>query len=229
MNREQAISKLADLIAKIHRDHPVRVGIDGVDCAGKTMLADEVTKSLKLRDRKVIRGSIDDFHNPRMVRHRKGRFSPIGYYYDSFNLDALVSCLLIPLGPNGDRKYKTAFFDYATDRPLNNVLQTAEEASILIFDGIFLLREELASYWDFTVFVEASPRVTIGRALLRDRHLFDNSQRIREVYYKRYIPGQKLYLEQVRPSERANVVFRNDDISAPHLTIRTVPSKRDAR
>jgi uridine kinase len=229
MNREQAISKLADLIAEIHRDHPVRVGIDGVDCAGKTMLANEIKQFLDTHSRKVIRASIDGFHNTRVVRHGRGRFSPIGYYHDSFDLNALISCLLLPLGPGGDRKYKTAFFDYATDRPLNNVLQTAEEASILIFDGIFLLREELASYWDFTVFVEASPRVTIGRALLRDRHLFDNSQRIREVYYKRYIPGQKLYLEQVRPSERANVVFRNDDISAPHLTIRTVPSKRDAR
>jgi len=30
MSRSQLISELADMIAKIHLDHPVRIGIDGV-------------------------------------------------------------------------------------------------------------------------------------------------------------------------------------------------------
>jgi uridine kinase len=39
--REAALGRLADFVAEIVRPHVVRVAIDGVDAAGKTMLADQ--------------------------------------------------------------------------------------------------------------------------------------------------------------------------------------------
>ena len=45
MARTQVIDKLANMIAEIRLAHPVRVGIDGVDCAGKTKLAEELIKA----------------------------------------------------------------------------------------------------------------------------------------------------------------------------------------
>ena len=65
MNREKRVSHFAEMIAAIQRDHPVRVGIDGVDASGKTVLADELIKPLRDRRRSVIRVSMDGFHNPR--------------------------------------------------------------------------------------------------------------------------------------------------------------------
>jgi hypothetical protein len=35
MSRSKVISELADMIAEIHLDHPVRLGIDGVDASVK--------------------------------------------------------------------------------------------------------------------------------------------------------------------------------------------------
>ena len=102
MKRNDAISQLVDLIAAVRLEHPVRVGIDGVDCSGKTMLADELIEPLQARGREVIRASVDGFHNPREMRHRQGRGSPRGYYEDSFDLDAVRSCILLPRGPGGD-------------------------------------------------------------------------------------------------------------------------------
>jgi pantothenate kinase len=93
MKRREAIFQVAELIAAIHLDHPVRVGIDGVDCEGKTMLADELVKPLQARGREVIRASIDGFHNPREIRHRQGRSSPRGYYEDSFDADNQTNSL----------------------------------------------------------------------------------------------------------------------------------------
>jgi len=83
MKRTDAISQLAGLIAAVRLERPVRVGIDGVDCSGKTMLADELIEPLQSHDREVIRASIDGFHNAREMRHRQGRGSPRGYYEDS--------------------------------------------------------------------------------------------------------------------------------------------------
>ncbi len=38
MTRTNAILDLVNIIDGIHLNHPVRVGIDGVDASGKTML-----------------------------------------------------------------------------------------------------------------------------------------------------------------------------------------------
>jgi uridine kinase len=219
LKRQHAIAHLADTIAGIRLDHPVRVGIDGVDCAGKTVLADELVDPLCSRGRHVIRASVDGFHNPREVRHRRGRGSPDGYYEDSFDHGAILSCVLLPLGPDGDLRYKPAVFDFRTDSPVDVPWRAAPRDAILIFDGIFLHRPELLPYWDFSVFVEAGFDATIRRAFRRDRDLFKTRDKTREIYEERYIPGQKLYLSTHRPFERADVVMDNNDVRHPALTV----------
>ena len=76
--RLQILEQLAGLIVAIGRPHPVRVAIDGVDAAGKTMLADELTPLIEARGRPAIRASADGFHNPRVIRYRRGADSPEG-------------------------------------------------------------------------------------------------------------------------------------------------------
>lgn len=220
MRRSQAIGELANLIAEIHPGHPVRVGIDGVDCSGKTMLADELFKPLMSSGREVIRASIDGFHNPRAIRYRQGRDSSRGYYEDSFDLDAVLTCILLPLGPGGNREYKVGQFDFRTDTPAIFSRQVASSDAVLIFEGIFLHRPVFFPNWDFTVFVDTSFDVTIQRAFKRDQYLFETKEKIREIYQQRYIPGQKIYLAKHKPLEKANVVFKNDDIEHPELIVK---------
>jgi hypothetical protein len=47
--------------------------------------------------RSVIRASVDGFHNPRAVRYEGGRYSPEGYFENSYNYAALKQCFLDPL------------------------------------------------------------------------------------------------------------------------------------
>lgn len=101
MERRELIQDLASRITSIDRNHPVRVAIDGPDAAGKTILADELAAFVRGLGRSVIRGSIDGFHNPSIVRRRRGSLSPEGYFHDSFDYPALVKNLLRPLGPGG--------------------------------------------------------------------------------------------------------------------------------
>ena len=115
MMRLQLLKELSDRILRLVRPHPIRVAINGVDCAGKTTLADELVAPLENRGIPTIRASIDRFHNPRAYRYRRGRESPEGYYYDSFDYNAVKSFLLDPLGPNGDLNYRPAMFDGRTD------------------------------------------------------------------------------------------------------------------
>ncbi len=108
MGRTRLLQDLASRIDLVKPGHPVRAAIDGVDAAGKTILADELAEHLTALGRSVIRASIDGFHLPAPVRHRLGSLSPEGYYLDSFAYDSLIDKLLQPLGPGGDGRYQTS-------------------------------------------------------------------------------------------------------------------------
>ncbi|MGD8979052.1 MAG: uridine kinase [candidate division WOR-3 bacterium] len=202
---------------RVKRLHPIRVAIDGIDNAGKTTLAAELGKELDKQDRSIIHASIDGFHRPRNERYKRGALSPDGYFYDSFDLDALQKNLLEPLGPSGDLQYTKAVFDFRTDQRVSMVLQQAPSDAILLFDGVFLLRPELNARWDFRIYVYISFETSMQRALLRDAELFGSIDETRKRYVERYIPGQKLYLKTVDPESKADIVIDNNDPMNPFI------------
>jgi uridine kinase len=183
--RLEAIRKLAEIISGLEYTRPLRVAIDGVDAAGKTTLAAELAPVIADFGRSVIRASIDGFHNPRDVRYRQGTDSPQGYYQDSFNTRAILRELLIPLGPDGDRKYRQSVFDYRSDEPIVAPQSAAPEDAILLFDGIFLMRPAIVTHWDYRIFVDISFGEAIRRGVERDcRQLEDASREGIKAKYK---------------------------------------------
>jgi uridine kinase len=217
LTRDSLLVELADAVGATARSHPVRVAIDGVGASGKTVLADELADSLSGLGRPVIRASIDGFHRPRHQRYERGSTSPEGYLDDSFDYDAVRSCLLAPLGPGGSLRYRTAVFDFRAESPVDSPERIADRNAVLLFDGVFVLRDELREFWDFSIFVDAGFDVTLARALERDLLLFGSERAVRERYESRYIPGERLYLERCRPRERADAVVRNDKPANPAL------------
>jgi uridine kinase len=208
---------LAERITSVSRSHPVRVAIDGVDGVGKTTLANELVQPILNRGRAVIRSSIDGFHNPRATRYQLGRSSPEGYFRDSFNYTALTTNLLSPLGPGGSRRYYPAVFDYRTDSAVSMRCETAPSDAVLLFDGVFLLRPELMPYWDVTVFIDAPFNVTVARMAQRDGR---SSPDVDAVENRRYVEGQKLYLQTCDPRSAAMLIFNNEDLASPELSFR---------
>ena len=215
MTRSACLERLAAAIVAVRVDHPTRVAIDGVDAAGKTTLADELIAPLSATGRQIIRASVDGFHRPRAVRYRRGTDSAEGYFLDSFDYAALQKELLDPLGPAGTRWFRSAVFDYRSDQPVNGPPRAAAIDAILLFDGVFLQRPELADAWDFRIWVEAPFAITVPRAVRRDAGRDDGL--VRAMYERRYVPGQILYLTQCAPREAANVIVDNADFDRPDL------------
>ena len=220
LDRAGLLVRLACLIDSVDIARPLRVAIDGPDAAGKTTLADELAVVLRDGGREVIRASVDGFHRPRAERYRQGRDSPAGYYEDTFDYTALRTSLLDPFGPDGSREYRTAVFDFRADKPLVEPLARASERSILLVDGVFLLRPDLCDAWDFTLFVSASFEETLRRAITRDLELCGTADEVKRRYRNRYIPGQELYFARARPDQTADAVVLNDDVAAPVLVVR---------
>ena len=213
MERFLLIEMLSERIVGVTRPHPVRIAIDGVDGVGKTMLADELADAVRTKGRPVIRASIDGFHNPRIVRYRLGRNSPEGYFQDSFNYEALMTLLLSPLGPCGTRLYRRSVFNYRTDSEMSTPFETADQNAILLFDGIFLHRPELLSYWDLSIFLDAPFEVTIPRAAGRD----GSSPEVDAPENRRYVEGQQLYLRTCEPKRAATIAINNENLASPEV------------
>lgn len=141
--RQRALCELVGAILAVPRPHPVRVGVDGPDAAGKTTLAHELAEHLRASGRPVVRAGVDGFHRPRADRYRRGRDSAIGCYEDTYDNGALRRVLLEPLGPGGDRRYRTEVFDHTTDTPVSATVRLAPTDAVLLVDGVFLQRPEL--------------------------------------------------------------------------------------
>ena len=129
----------------------------------------------------------------------------------------LRAVLLDPLGPAGDRRYRSAVFDFRLDAPISQRHDIAPPDAALLVDGVFLLRTELADVWDFTIFVEIPFDEAVRRAWQRDVDLFGSAAAVRERYERRYLPAQAHYLATMRPQERADVVLVNTDPAHPDL------------
>jgi uridine kinase len=221
VDRPTLLAALSARILALELPHPARVAIDGVDTAGKTRLADELAAEVVGRGRAVLRATIDRFHNPRALRYRLGHDSPRGCYLDTFDLPALRQKLLDPLGPGGSRRVQTEHFDLHADRPVDSPSVLVALDTILLFDGVFLQRPELAGAWDLVLFVRVNFETVLARAVQRDAVLLGGPAAVEERYRKRYIPAQRFYLTRCRPEDRADFVIVNDDPDHPGLVVPT--------
>jgi uridine kinase len=137
--RTETLAELAVLILSVDRPHPVRVAIDGCSAAGKTALADELAKVLGGRtDRTIIRVGIDYFKRAHELRTAYPPDSPESYYLDSWDNAAIRDRLLIPLGVNGHRRYRTEVMDLQARTALNAPAEVAADDAVLLADGAFL-------------------------------------------------------------------------------------------
>jgi uridine kinase len=189
IGREATIGQLAQLILALERSSPVRVAIDARTASGKTTFANELAAVVAHRNREVIRTSVDGFHRPKSERYVRGRYSPEGYYFDARDLDAIRALLLDPLGPGGDRRFRTVSFDLERDVPTEQTPLTASADSVLIVDGTFLQRPELVDGWDVTVFLQTSETVAERRGLRRDAERLGGVDIANRLYAERYRPA----------------------------------------
>lgn len=191
----------------------VLVGVDGVDGAGKTTFADALATRIARDGRPVVRIGIDDFHRPRAERYRQGRDSPDGFYEDSYDYARFLRDVLVPLGLGGDRRYRPVAHELSSDRYLDPPVRIAPPGAVVVVDGIFLQRPELADSWRLTVFLDVPFTETARRMAGRDGSSPDPD----DPGLRRYVLGQRRYLREVRPRERADVLIDNTDVTRPRL------------
>jgi uridine kinase len=202
--RTELLAAVADRVPTGRR---ARVGVDGRDGAGKTVFAGELAAVLTARGRGVVRASVDGFHRPRADRYRRGRESAVGYWLDAFDYGRMTGALLDPFG-HGE-PVRTAVHDVRTDAALDLPTVPVGRDDVLIVDGVFVHRDELAPYWDFSLYLYVDLAVSLVRMSVRDGPPIGTAQR--------YTGAHRLYLDACDPLRRASVVVDNTDLGTPRM------------
>jgi uridine kinase len=214
------VDSVAAIICASPLPHPVRVAVDGISAAGKSTFAAELTDALAARRRPTVHLTLDGYHHPRDHRYRRGRHSAVGYYDDAFDFAAFARHVLVPLGPGGDRRYRMRVHDLESDEQVDEPALEAPVDAVVVVDGSFLQRPELAPHWDWRIFVNTSPAVARARGLRRDAAALGGRRKAETLYDTRYHAAADLYRRAVSPEEHADLVLDNDDLAHPVLVVR---------
>ncbi|KJQ56050.1 AAA family ATPase [Microbacterium sp. SA39] len=184
------------------------VGIDGVDGSGKTTLADELAALMP----SSTRVSIDGYHHVRERRYRRGRSSPEGFWLDSYDYERFRREVIDPFR-RGHGTYLPVGHDVDSDELLTGPRRAVPRGNILLVDGIFLHRPELVDVWDLSIFLDVPFAESVRRMSVRDGLPPDPDA----VENARYVGGQKQYLAECRPAERATILVDYEDLDRPSI------------
>jgi len=180
----------------------LRLGVDGPVAADAHALADDIAAELVGRAVPVARVCADDFLRARSLRLEHGPDDPDAFAECWYDLAALRREVLDPMDPGGTaRTWLPRLRDPGTDRPYRDARQGAVPATVVVLDGRFLARWEIADAVDVRVHLEVSPAARARRVPADER--------------ARLLPVWEQYLQWFDPAASAAVVVRHDRPSHP--------------
>lgn len=210
-SRSAVLAQLWDEIEGLRPDDRILVALDGFDGAGKSHLSRELAEHARLRARRpIVCVSIDGFHRPKVDRIAAGT-GPEGFYSGSYRYDAFRACVVDALRAHGS--ITPAVWNVGRDEPVDPVRIAVPPTGVVLVDGIFLQRPELAAVWDATVWVHAPFEVSVPRGNARFPGNHDADPEAPS--HRRYVGGQRMYLAEARPQERATWVWDNTVLDRP--------------
>ena len=189
----------------------VLIGIDGIGASGKSTFAAAVARSVP--DRPVLLLHLDDFFSPTRIRHRRGRHSAEGFWLDSYDYDTLIAWALEPLRTGGDGRYRPGCYDRGTGERATPDWRQAPADALVLVEGTFAHRAELACWWDFSVFLDIPLTLSTERMAGRGQLSGEDA----DALVRRYQDAQRLYFAADRPWRRAGLVIDNSAPDFPRI------------
>lgn len=214
--RADLIARVAARVASLGAERR-RVAVDGLTAAGKTSFGHELAVVLADEGQVVLRASLDDFKRPWSEAHLYDRLTAEGYYRNAFDIDAIHQRLLGPAGPGGSGEVTLCSIDPITQIDHSSTTVAMPDDGVLIVDGMFALRPELVEHWDLRIGLSIDPELSIRRGVDRDATAEGGREQAEALHRERYLAADMIYIAEVDPRARADVVIDNSDFNSPAL------------
>jgi hypothetical protein len=201
---EAAVS-LSLAAASADRPYGVRLGVDGALPGDTGAVADAVAAAVAQAGRPVGRVRREDFLRPRSVRLELGASDPRAGWERWYDDGGLRREVLDPLGAGGSMQWLPVLWDAERDRSARADRLDAAPGAVVLVDGPYLLRWELADAFDLVVHLAVSPAALARRCDHAD--------------LARVSGSWQQYVEETAPAERAAYVVRLEDPRHPALVL----------
>ncbi len=215
--RRELLGLLAERIVALGSGR-LRIAVDGYTASGKTSFAHELAAEVRSHGRPTLRASFDDFKKPWRDAREKGydRITGDGYYRNAPDFESATALLLEPAGPTGSGTVVLCGHDPLTGVDHRDVTVQAPPDSVLIVDSVFAMRPEYNSYWDLRIWVDVAPELSLARGIDRDAAAEGRAEAER-LHRDRYHASELIYIDEVDPVAKADVVIDNTNFDQPVL------------
>ena len=191
--KADTLEALASEILHNYARGRVLVAVDGRDRAGTALFADDLAGAFHALGSRVVRASIDQFLRPVSERSAGSVDSTEDLYGDSFDYETFRRVLAHPFR-SGELQERTRGAEQEQEQEREQEQEQEAEHSepipadaILLVDGLFLNRRELAGLWNYSIWLDSAPGLA----------------------------AHELYEAEARPRAAAVAIIDNTDVEHP--------------
>ena len=171
------------------------VGINGIDCSGKTTFAKSVSKYFTHHKIENDHLDIDNFNNPAI---------------ESETYKAFVSG---SWGEEDLNKYYELIINYSD--AIRAVSESKKKYPLVILEGIFIYKPQLADLFDLKIYLDIN--ISLGRKRFAKRRSLKQDKRPFEIYDEIWMLSHIRYESEVHPKQISDLVIDYNDESKPVL------------
>ncbi|EPC8417652.1 uridine kinase family protein [Bacillus wiedmannii] len=167
------------------------IGIDGCGGAGKSTLANKIKSKFST----VTIVHMDDFYLPcSQIINEHPTNKSIGA---DFDWKRLLQEVLDPISNGIEGCYK--LYDWETDSLAES--HTVLANGIVIIEGVYATRQELAEMYDLKIWVNCPRETRIKRGIARD------GETARDMWENNWMVAEDMYVESHKPHEFADFII----------------------
>jgi len=165
------------------------VGINGIDCAGKTTFAKSVSKYFTHHKIENDHLDIDNFNNSAIESETYKAF--VSDLWDEENLN----------------KYYELIINYSD--AIRAVSESKKKYSLVILEGIFIYKPQLVDLFDLKIYLDID--ISLGRKRFAERRSLKQDKRPFEIYDEIWMLSHIRYESEVHPKRISDLVIDYND------------------
>jgi uridine kinase/CTP:molybdopterin cytidylyltransferase MocA len=202
LRSSKAVSSLLNMAAERRAkvDRPVVIAIDGPSCAGKSILATAVA----LRARAAVVEGDDFYRNtlPKSSLAQRDAMSDAAVVDAVIDWERLRDEALLPLRARQPATFQP--YDWDADDGRLAPPKTIPTADVIILDGVYAARPELAHLVDVAVYLGVDPQTRARRY----------GERLNDPDWARFWErGEAHYFSAIRPPASFDIQLNDDDVT----------------